>query len=274
MTDAKGGGISRRSAIATMGVAAAMPLAGTNAMPAPPLRRVEGKVALVTGSSGGLGRPTVLELARRGADVVVNGRSNREAAEETAAEARAFGVRAIVQMADVGVEEQVNQMVEAALAEFGRVDILINNAAYRGSTPITEMTTEQWRMAAAGNADGPFFCTRAVVPGMIENRYGRIITVSGLNSIQGRPGWAHICASKMAAFGMTRALAVELGPYNILVNHVVPGAMQFHPDPESIPLQRIGQAQELANLYAFLASEESSYITGQTFHLNGGDLRY
>ena len=129
-------------------------------------------------------------------------------------------------------------------------------------------------MAAAGNADGPFFCTRAVVPSMIENNYGRIITVSGLNSIQGRAGWAHICASKMAAFGMTRALAVELGQYNILVNHVVPGAMQFHPNPASIPLQRRGRAQELANLYAFLASEECSYITGQTFHLNGGDLRY
>lgn len=273
MTDGTGTPISRRSAIVAMGAAAAAPLAGpASAGPAP--RRVEGRVALVTGSSGGLGRPAVLELARRGADVIVNGRSNREAAEETAAEARALGVRAIALMADVGVEEDVDRMIDAALEEFGRIDILINNAAYRSSVPITEMTTEEWRMAAAANFDGPFYCTRRVVPGMIENRYGRIITVSGLNSIQGRAGWAHICGSKMGAFGMTRALAVELGPYNVCVNHVVPGAMQFHPDVESIPARRLGTAQELANLYAFLSSEESGYITGQTIHLNGGELRY
>lgn len=274
MNDSTGMPMSRRSALAALGVAAAVPLAGASASPVLPARRVEGRVALVTGSSGGLGRPTVLELARRGADVIVNGRSDREAAEEVAAEARALGVRAIALMADVGVEEQVDRMMDAALEEFGRIDILINNAAYRGSVSIADMTTEQWRAAAAVNFDAPFFCSRRVVPGMIENNYGRIITVSGLNSIQGQAGWAHICGSKMGAFGMTRALAVELGRYNILVNHVVPGAMQFHPDVESIPLQRIGQAQELANLYAFLASEESSYITGQTFHLNGGDLRY
>lgn len=272
MTEQNGTPISRRSAIAAMGAAAATPL--VNGAPASTPRRVEGKVALVTGSSGGLGRPTVLELARRGADVIVNGRSNREAAEEVAAEARALGVRAIALMADVGVEEQVDRMMDAALEEFGRIDILINNAAYRGTAPITEMTTEQWRAAAAVNFDAPFFCTRRAVPGMIENNYGRIITVSGLNSIHGREQWAHICGSKMGAFGMTRALAVELGRYNILVNHVVPGAMQFHPDVESLPVRRLGTAQELANLYAFLASEESSYITGQTIHLNGGELRY
>jgi NAD(P)-dependent dehydrogenase (short-subunit alcohol dehydrogenase family) len=109
---------------------------------------------------------------------------------------------------------------------------------------------------------------------MIENSYGRIITVSGLNSIHGQSRWAHICGSKMGAFGMTRALAVELGRFNILVNHVVPGAMEFHADVDSIPVPRLGTAQELANLYAFLASEENSYITGQTIHLNGGDFRY
>lgn len=272
MTDEKGTPISRRSAITAMGAAAATPLLGADEPR--PARGVEGRVALVTGSSGGLGRPAILELARRGADVIVNGRSDRDAAEEVAAEARAMGVRAIALMADVGVEEQVDRMMDAALAEFGHIDILINNAAYRGNVTITEMTTEQWRAAAAVNFDAPFFCTRRVVPGMIENRYGRIITVSGLNSIHGRTQWAHICGSKMGAFGMTRALAVELGPYGILVNHVVPGAMQAHPNVESLPLQRLGTAQELANLYAFLASEESSYITGQTIHLNGGELRY
>ena len=161
-----------------------------------------------------------------------------------------------------------------ALERLGRIDILINNAGFRGSSPLTEMSIDEWRAAAAVNFDGPFFCTRAVVPGMIANGYGRIITVSGLNSFHGRSNWSHVCASKMGAMGMTRALAVELAPYNILVNHVIPGAYVAHPNLEQIPLGRVGLAQELANTYAFLSSEDASYITGQTFHVNGGEIRY
>jgi len=264
--------ISRRTALGSMGAAMAIPLVGSAA--AATSRRVEGKVALVTGSSRNLGRATVLELARRGADVIVNGRSNREEAEATAAEAEALGVRAIALLADVGDEQQVNGMVEEALARMGRIDILINNAGYRGASSFVDMTTEEWRASTAVNYDGPFFCTRAVVPSMIANRYGRIITVSGLNSFHGRAGWTHICGAKMGAVGMTRALAVELGQYDIVVNHVVPGAFVAHPNPESIPVPRIGLDVELANVYAFLSSEDASYITGQTFHVNGGDIRY
>lgn len=266
--------VSRRTALGGMGAAMAMPLVGGSDEPDRAPRRVEGRVALVTGSSRNLGRATVLELARRGADVIVNGRSNREEAEATAVEAASFGVRAVAILADVGVEQEVQAMVEEALDRMGRVDILINNAGYRGAAPFTEMSTEEWRAAAAVNFDGPFYCTRAVVPSMIENGYGRIITVSGLNSWHGRAGWSHICGSKMGAVGMTRALAAELGSYGILVNHVVPGAFLAHPDPESIPVGRIGTAEELAKVYAFLASEDASYVTGQTLHVNGGDLRY
>ena len=264
--------LSRRTALRNMGAAAALPL--VDASDSSSRRTVEGKVALVTGSSRNLGRATVLELARQGADVVVNGRSNREAADAVVREAEAFGVRAIALLADVGVEQQVNQMVEQALERLGRIDILINNAGFRGSSSIAEMSTDEWRAAAAVNFDGPFFCTRAVVPGMISNGYGRIITVSGLNSFHGRSNWSHVCASKMGAVGMTRALAVELGPYNITVNHVVPGAYVAHPNLNQIPLARVGLPQELANMYAFLSSEEASYITGQTFHVNGGEVRY
>ena len=150
-----------------MGVAATAPLAGANIASDQPPRRVEGKVALVTGSSGGLGRPTVLELARRGADVIVNGRSNREAAEETAAEARALGVRAIVQMADVGVEEQVESMVRGALAEFGRIDILINNAALYGDIKggrFDKIAAELWDNVMNVNIKGIWNCCKACVP--------------------------------------------------------------------------------------------------------------
>ena len=264
--------VSRRDALGGLGAAMAIPLVGSS--PSPAARRVAGKVALVTGSGRNLGRAAVLELARRGADVVVNARSSREEVEAVAEEARALGVRAMAVLADVGVEEQVNRMVREAIDAFGRVDILINNAGFRGARPLTEMSTEEWRAAAAVNYDGPFFCTKAVVPSMIANRYGRIITVSGLNSWHGRAGWAHVCASKMGAVGMTRALAAELAQHNVMVNHVVPGAYLAHPDLASIPAGRLGLEEELANTYAFLASEDASYITGQTLHVNGGEHRY
>jgi len=256
-----------------MGAAVAAPVVRGQDAPTPARRNVEGKVALVTGSGRNLGGSTVLELARRGADVIVNARSNREEAEGVAEEARGYGVRAIALLADVGVEEEVDRMVGEGLRQMGRIDILINNAGFRGGRPLAEMTTAEWRTAAAVNFDGPFFCSRAVVPGMIANRWGRIITVSGLNSWHGQANWAHICGSKMGAVGMTRALAVELAQYNILVNHVVPGAYLPRPNLAGIPLGRIGLDQELANTYAFLSSEESSYITGQVFHVNGGELR-
>ncbi len=265
--------VSRRTALGVLGATVATPVLGSSPTPERVHRNVEGKVALVTGSGRNLGGSTVLELARRGADVIVNARSNREEAESVAEEARGLGVRAVALLADVGDEAQVNGMVAEGLRRMGRIDILINNAGFRGGRPITEMTTEDWRAAAAVNFDGPFFCTRAVVPGMIANRWGRIITVSGLNSWHGQANWAHTCGSKMGAVGMTRALAVELAPHNILVNHVVPGAYLPRPNVTGIPLGRIGLDQELANTYAFLSSEESSFITGQVFHVNGGELR-
>ena len=265
MTTNTGKPLSRRTALRNMGAAAVLPL--VDRTDSSFRRAVEGKVALVTGSGRNLGRAAVLELARQGANVVVNARSNRAEADAVAREAEALGVRAIALLADVGDEQQVIQMVDDALERLGRIDILINNAGFRGSSSIAEMSTEEWRAATAVNYDGPFFCTRA-------NGYGRIITVSGLNSFHGRPNWSHVCSSKMGAVGMTRALAVELAPNNITVNHVVPGAYVAHPNLSQIPLGRVGLPQELANMYAFLSSEEASYITGQTFHVNGGEVRY
>ena len=247
--------------------------------------RMEGKVAIVTGSGRNLGRATVLELARRGADVVVNARTNRQEAEAVAREAESMGVRALALLADVGNEEQVNRMVDEVLTQFGRVDILINNVGYRPRRSFVEMSTAEWRAVMAANLDGPFFCAKAVVPSMISNgEGGRIINVHGRSSWSGTH-WPHVCASKMGALGLTRALAVELGPYNILCNIVVPGSWDESaasiadiplgaPGTDEIPLGRRGLPQELANLYAFLASDESSYITGQTFHINGGAFRY
>ena len=283
MDGLRGTPITRRAAIrGGMGAAAVLPLAVTAA--AQTARAVEGKVALVTGSGRRLGRATVLELARQGADVIVNGRSNREEAESVVREAEALGARAIALMADVGIEDQVNRMAADALEEFGRVDILINNAGARPPITFQEMSTSEWREVMAVNLDGPFFCSKAVVPSMIANGGGRIINVSGLNSWFGTH-WPGVCASKMGALGLTRALATELGPHNILVNLVVPGSWDFEAASaedaargptggREIPLGRRGLPQELANVYAFLASDASSYVTGQTLHVNGGQLTY
>ena len=249
---------------------------------------LEGKVAIVTGSGRNIGRATALELARRGANVVVNARSNQGEADAVVGEIEALGGSAIAAIADVGVQEQVNAMVNAALDAFGRVDILVNNAGLRAADSITDMTVEQWRSVMAVNLDGPFFASQAVIPGMIERGWGRIINVSGLNAFKGRADWAHVCASKMGALGLTRALAAELAEHNILVNHIVPGAFDTTPPPGQadafagppatravgIPVGRLGLPEEIATTCAFLASDDASFITGQTIHVNGGALAY
>ncbi len=249
---------------------------------------LQGKVAMVTGSGRNIGRATAIELARRGANVVVNARSNQAEADSVVAEIESLGSRAIATIADVGVQEQVDAMMSDAMAAFGHVDILVNNAGLRAADPITEMTLEQWRSVLAVNLDGPFYCSQAVIPGMIERGWGRIVNVSGLNAFKGRADWAHVCASKMGALGLTRALAAELAEHNILVNHIVPGAFDTTPPPgqsdafaappaaraTGIPVGRLGLPEEIATTCAFLASDDASFITGQTFHVNGGALAY
>ena len=247
---------------------------------------LEGKTALVTGSGRNIGQATVLELASRGANVVVNTRTNQQEADAVAKEAEALGVKVLPLLADVGDEQQAMAMVEKAASEFGRIDILINNAGLRLSSSFTEMTTEEWRTVLAVNLDGPFFLCRAVVPAMIEAGWGRIINVSGLQAFRGGNNRAHISASKMGALGLTRALAFELADHNILVNHIVPGAFDTTPAhaqsaqsaipreqrAAGIPLGRLGMPEEIAKTCAFLASDDASFITGQTIHVNGGAL--
>ena len=245
---------------------------------------LKGKVALVTGSGRNIGRATILELAKHGANVVVNARNNRDEAESVAAEARDLGARAIATIADVADQGQVYRMVADAISEFGRVDILVNNAGMRQSRPFVEMTVADWREVNAVNMDGPFFACQSVVPGMIERGWGRIINVSGLNAFKGRAEWAHVCAGKMGALGLTRALAAELAPHGVRVNHIVPGAFdttraegQAGPtsaETSGIPAGRLGLPEEIGKTIAFLASDGADYITGQTIHINGGALTW
>src|SRR6266481_1121113 len=187
--------------------------------------KLQGKVALVTGSGRNIGRATVLHLAREGAHVIVNARSNQAEADTVVREAQALGVRAISIIADMGRKDQVEAMAAKALSEFGRVDILINNAAIRPHKPFTEVTAEDWEAVRGVVLDGALYLTRAVIDSMVKNRYGRILFFTGEGAFTGGKGRAHVSAAKMGLIGFARGLASEFAAQNIRVNVVSPGSI-------------------------------------------------
>jgi len=243
--------------------------------------KLDGKVALITGSGRNIGRATALKLAGEGAHIVVNARSNEAEAEAVAREVRERGVKALAVLADVADKSQVDAMVGRAFDEFGRVDILVNNAAIRPHKPFTEVTIEDWERVRGVVLDGAIYCTKAVIGRMVENRYGRILFFTGDGAFTGGHGRAHVSAAKMGLVGLARALAVEFAPHNIRANVVSPGSIDTrrdHPEwyqgrPPSaggIPLGRQGHVDEIAATCLFLVSDDGGFITGQTIHVNGG----
>src|SRR6202048_3073562 len=193
--------------------------------------KLEGKVALVTGSGRNIGRATVLKLAGEGAHVVVNARSNQQEAESVVREARDLGVRAVSVLADVGKKAEVEALADKALSEVGRVDILINNAAIRPHKPFTETSDADWELIRSVVLDGPLYLTRALIELMVRDRYGRILFFVGDGSISARgSGRTHLSAAKMGLIGMARGLASEFAPLNIRVNVVSPGSIDTRPD--------------------------------------------
>ena len=247
--------------------------------------KLEGKVALVTGSGRNIGRATVLKLASEGAHVVVNARSNQAEADAVVREAQARGVKAIAVIADVGKRDQVERMVAKALSEFGRVDVLISNAAIRPHKPFTEVTVQDWEAVRSVILDGPIYLTRAVIESMVANRYGRIVLFTGEGSFVGGSGRAHVSAAKMGLVGLARGLASEFAAHNIRINVVSPGTIDTAranpewyqgrmPSATGIPLGRQGTVDEIAATCLFLVSDDSGFITGQTIHVNGGVAYY
>ncbi len=247
--------------------------------------RFTNKVAIVTGAGRGMGRAIALKLASEGAAVVVNDVS-RAGADKVAAEIVTAGGRALAFVADVSNETQVNAMVTATVERFGRVDVLVNNAGILGNTqPIEMIAGDEWDRLMAINVKGAFNCTKAVLPIMQAKRYGKIVNVS---SSAGRStstfGGAHYTTSKAAVLGLTRHTAREAAPYNINVNATAPGSMDtemvreratpehIERERQTLPLRRLGTADDEANLVAFLCSDESSYIAGATIDINGADL--
>ncbi len=244
--------------------------------------KLEGKVALVTGSGRNIGRATVLKLAGEGANVVVNARTNRQEAESVAEEARALGVEALAILPDVSDHGQVTSMVAQAMERFGRIDILINNAAIRPHKPFIDVTLEDWERVRGVVLDGAFYCTQAVIPSMVKNQYGRILFFTGDGAFQGSAQRAHVSAAKMGLVGLARSLASEFAPNNIRVNVVSPGSIDTSrehpewypggrpPDASRIPLGRQGTVDEIAATCLFLVSDDGGFITGQAIHANGG----
>ena len=247
---------------------------------------VSEKLALVTGSSRGIGRGIALELAREGANVVVNYENQKEKAAEVARGIEALGRRSLVVKADVSNQKEVLAMRETIMAEFnGDVDILVNNAGIHHHLKSWEIDEDEWRRIMAVNVDGAFLCTNAFTPQMRMRKWGRVINISSSDAFTGTDHEAHYGTSKAALLGLTRALALEFAPYNITVNTIAPGWFETDMTSgvvgeerkkslERVPLGRMGQPHEIGYLAAFLASDKASFITGQTIHINGGEALF
>ena len=238
------------------------------------------KVALVTGAAQGIGKAVALMLARHGADVVVAD-VNLEKAEETAREVEAIGRGAMAVKVDVTRLSDVEQMVESTLGRFRKIDILINNAGIARDKLILRMTEEDWDAVLDVNLKGTFNCTKAVIKYMSKQRSGKIVNIASVVGEMGNAGQANYSASKAGVIGLTKTIAREFAQRGINVNAIAPGYIQTSmtdvlPDKAKeelkrmIPMERLGQPEDVAHAVFFLVSEASSYITGQVLNVNGG----
>ena len=242
---------------------------------------MEGKIAVVTGASRGIGRSIALALADAGAHVVVNYAGNAQAAKEVADAIEQKGRQAIIYQADVADSEQVATMMEEVLKVFGKIDILVNNAGITRDNLLMRMKEEEWDQVIATNLKGVYNCIKAVTRPMMKQRSGRIINISSVVGSVGNPGQANYVAAKAGVIGLTKATAKELASRGITVNAVAPGFIETDMTAKlneeiqanlltQIPLQKLGQPNDVAHMVCFLASEKASYVTGQTIHVDGG----
>lgn len=243
--------------------------------------KLEGKTAVVTGASRGIGRAIALELAKEGANVVVNYSGSKEKAEEVVEEILKMGQKAIAVQANVADNESVQNLMKTALDEFGSIDILVNNAGITRDNLLMRMKEDEWDDVIETNLKGVFLCTKAVTRQMMKQRSGRIINIASVVGVTGNAGQANYTAAKAGVIGLTKTTARELASRNILVNAVAPGFITTEMTdalPEEvkntmlsqIPLSKFGKPEHVAKAVVFLASDDAEYITGQVLHVDGG----
>jgi len=240
---------------------------------------LQGRVALVTGAARNIGRAIALALAADGAAVVVNARAAKADAQAVADEIVGRGGRALVHLADVGDEAAVAGMAEAAVRAFGRLDILVNNAAVRDVTPIDDIDFARWRKVTGTILDGAFLCVKSCLPALRASGQGAIVNIGGMSGHTGAAGRPHVVAAKLGLVGLTRALAHDLAPDGITVNCVVPGLIETQRAGASSAksahhretlLGHRGAPDDVAAVVRFLCGPHARYVTGQEWHVNGG----
>ncbi|MDB9493511.1 3-oxoacyl-[acyl-carrier-protein] reductase [Spirulina major CS-329] len=243
------------------------------------LQKLQGKVAIVTGASRGIGKAIALHLASEGAKVVVNYARSSEAAEQVVAEIQAAGGEAIAALADVAQADQIETLITQTKKDWGSLDILVNNAGITRDTLLLRMKLEDWQAVIDLNLTGVFLATRAASKIMLKQRSGRIINIASVAGQMGNPGQANYSAAKAGVIGFTKTVAKELAPRGVTVNAVAPGFiatdMTHGLDSDEIlkfiPLGRYGQPDEIAGMVRFLAADPAAaYITGQVFNVDGG----
>ncbi|SDC40193.1 3-oxoacyl-[acyl-carrier-protein] reductase [Shouchella lonarensis] len=242
---------------------------------------LENQTAIVTGASRGIGKAIAFELAKAGANVVVNYAGSEARAAEVVAEIQALGREAVAYQADVSQSEQVTAMIKDTLAQFGKIDILVNNAGITRDNLLMRMKEQEWDEVLDINLKGVFHCAKAVSRSMMKQRSGRIINVASVVGVMGNAGQANYVAAKAGVIGLTKSLARELAARNIRVNAVAPGFITTEMTDSlgediqtqlqaQIPLGTLGEPEDVARVVRFLASEDASYMTGQTIHVDGG----
>jgi len=245
---------------------------------------LEGKVALVTGASRGIGRAIAIELAKAGAEVIINYLGSEEKAREVKATIEGLGKKAHLAHFDVANPQEVTAVIKELETRIGPIHILVNNAGITRDTLFLRMKLEDWEAVLRTNLFSAFYVTQAVLPLMLKARWGRIINISSVVAFTGNPGQVNYAAAKAGLIGFTKALALEVASRNITVNAIAPGYIETDmteklPEKvkeaflQEIPLKRAGLPEEVAHLALFLASDQASYITGAVFHINGGLYR-
>ena len=245
------------------------------------IKELEGKIAIVTGASRGIGRAIALNLAAAGAHIVAVYQQNKEKADELAQEIEPLGRTCLTVKADVSVEDEVNALIDQTMTQFGKIDMLVNNAGMTKDGLIMRMKTEDWHSVLNVNLSGMFYALKAVTKPMMKQRSGKIVFITSIIGLTGNAGQANYAAAKAGVIGLMKSAAKEFASRGIQVNAVAPGFIDTDMTKglndevkktylEQIPLKRFGRVEDVAEAVKFLVSEKADYITGQVIHVNGG----